>query len=124
QQRVREANQALDRAIYADNVDENEVKARLNDLQQAQAEIARIRFTNELAIRRILTPEQLAHFRDLRAAAIKQAAQERREQRIEQGKPVTNDPNKNLRQLIRQQDQPNRKLKSTPPAQSQPKPRN
>jgi Spy/CpxP family protein refolding chaperone len=126
QRRVREANQALDRAIYADNVDENDVQAKLNDLQRAQADVARIRFTNELAIRRVLTPEQLSHFRDLRAAAMKQVIQERREQRVEQGKPAANNANtnKNLRQLIREQNQQNRKVKTTPPAQTQPKPKN
>jgi len=129
QGRVRAANQALDAAIYADNVDENEVKARLNELQQAQADVARIRFTNELAIRRILTPEQLGHFRDLRrqfAAANRETLQERRQQqRMGQGNNPNNaNQNKNLRQLMRQQNQQNRKLKSTPPAQTQPKPKN
>src|SRR3569623_1379212 len=66
QRRVKEANQALDAAIYADNVDESEVQARLNDLQHAPADIARIRFTNELAIRKILPTEQLGRFRELR----------------------------------------------------------
>ena len=122
QSRVRSANQALSDAIYADNVDENEVKARLNELQQAQSEVARIRFTNELAIRRILTPEQLGRFRVIRTAALTKAAEERREQRIEQGKPTAVNQNKNLRQMIRQQNQQNRKLKTTPPAQKQPKP--
>jgi len=122
QQRVRAANQALDAAIYADNVDENDVKARLNELQQAQAEVARIRFTNELAIRKILTPEQLGRFRDLRrqfAAQNRQVLQQRRQQRLNEGKPAANN-----RQLMREQNQQNRKLKSTPPAQAQPKTKN
>ena len=131
QGRVREANMALDKAIYADNVDESEVQARIADLQKAQAEVARIRFTNELAIRRVLTAEQLGRFRDLRqqfAARTREEIKERREQqRVNpNGNPPVNNqnPNKNLRQLIRQQNQQNRKLnKSTPPAQTQPKPR-
>src|SRR6185437_14226405 len=102
-------------------------KARLNELQQAQAEVARIRFTNELAIRKILTPEQLGRFRDLRrefAAQNRQVLEQRRQERANQSKPTANNQNKNLRQLIREQNQQNRKLKSTPPAQAQPKTKN
>ena len=130
QRRVRAANQALDAAIYADNVDENDVKARLNELQQAQFEVARIRFTNELAIRKILTAEQLGHFRELRrqfADATRDALKERRQERINQrrngGAPIDGQ-NKNLRQLIRERNQQNRPMKSPPPGQVQPKPKN
>ncbi len=66
QQRLREANRNLDQAIYADNVNETEIRARLNDFQTAQTELSKIRFTNELAIRRVLTAEQLSKFRVLR----------------------------------------------------------
>lgn len=66
QKRFREANQALDQAIYAETVNETEVQARLKEVQLAQAEVAKIRFMNELAVRRILTPEQLVRFRELR----------------------------------------------------------
>jgi Spy/CpxP family protein refolding chaperone len=66
QAKVRETNAALDEALYADNVDEQLVKDRLRESQLAQAEVIKIRFMNELAIRRILTPEQLVRFRELR----------------------------------------------------------
>jgi len=66
QRRVREATRNLDRAIYADALNENEITARLKDLQNAQAEIARLRSSNELEVRKILTPEQLVKFRELR----------------------------------------------------------
>jgi Spy/CpxP family protein refolding chaperone len=65
-QRLRDANHALDEAIYADNLDESQFQARLKEQQAAQAEVARLRFTGELQIRRILTADQLTHFRDLR----------------------------------------------------------
>ncbi len=64
--RFRESNRALDEAIYADNVVETDVQARLRDVQLVQAEVMRLRFMNELAVRRMLTPEQLIRFRDLR----------------------------------------------------------
>jgi Spy/CpxP family protein refolding chaperone len=66
QRRFREANRSLDEAIYADRLDENEIDARLKEVQATQAELAKVRYANELAVRRILTPEQLIHFRDLR----------------------------------------------------------
>jgi Spy/CpxP family protein refolding chaperone len=66
QRRLREATRALDDAIYADQVVETDVQARLKEFQLAQADVARVRFMNELGVRRILTPEQLVLFRNLR----------------------------------------------------------
>lgn len=67
QRRLREANRALDEAIYADKENEAEIAARIKDVQLAQAEVVKNRTTIDLEIRRILTPEQLAKFRTLRA---------------------------------------------------------
>jgi Spy/CpxP family protein refolding chaperone len=64
--RLREANRALDQVIYGDAVDENEFRARLKEFQDAQADVARIRFENELTLRRVLTPDQLVKFRAIR----------------------------------------------------------
>lgn len=66
QQRLKDATQALDAAIYADQINEVDVRDRLKDVQLAQAEVAKVRFMNEVAVRRILTPEQLIRFRELR----------------------------------------------------------
>lgn len=66
QEKLRNANRSLDEAIYADEVIESDVQTRLKDLQLAQAEVFKIRFTSELAIRRLLTPEQLVRFRNMR----------------------------------------------------------
>lgn len=66
QQRVGEARRNLDQAIYAEKVDEAIIQNRLREFQVAQADIARIRFNTEFAIRKILTPEQLLKFRELR----------------------------------------------------------
>jgi Spy/CpxP family protein refolding chaperone len=66
QRAFRDAIKALDLAIYADTVNEAEVAARIKDYQAAQAEIASIRFSSELTVRQILTPEQLVKFRELR----------------------------------------------------------
>lgn len=64
--RLEEANQALDEAIYADVENEAEIQKKIRAVQEAQAEMIKNRTQMERAIRRILTPEQLAHFRDLR----------------------------------------------------------
>jgi len=83
QQRLREANRNLDQAIYANNVIESEIQARLKDVQTAQAELIKIRLTNELAVRRLLTAEQLSKFRDLRERFSREMEnnQDRRQQR-------------------------------------------
>lgn len=66
QKRLREATVALDLAIYADLLAEGEFETKLKEQQLAQAEVIRVRSLGELAIRKILTPEQLVKFRELR----------------------------------------------------------
>ena len=61
-----EAARNLDLAIYGDSVNEAEIQSRLKEFQAAEAEVARLRFEGELAVRKILTPEQLVRFRELR----------------------------------------------------------
>ena len=77
--RLREANRALDMAVYADVLNEEDVQARLHEFQLAQAHMAGLRFGTELAVRKVLTPEQLIRFRELRRkfAARREAAQQR-----------------------------------------------
>lgn len=64
--RLEEANRLLDEAIYADTVDETEIQNRTKEVQLAQAEMTKVRVMNELQVRKILTPEQLVKFRQLR----------------------------------------------------------
>lgn len=64
--RLDEANRNLDRAIYADNLNETEIQSRIREVHQAQAELLKIRSGNEIAVRKILTAEQFAKFRNLR----------------------------------------------------------
>ena len=66
QRRLHEATRALDAAIYADQLNESDIELRLKETEHAQAELARLRYMNELAVRRILTQEQLVRFRELR----------------------------------------------------------
>ena len=66
QMRLRQATRALDDAIYAEQLNEAEVQDRLREFQSAQADVGKVRFDTELAMRKILTPEQLVRFRELR----------------------------------------------------------
>ncbi|MBK9165542.1 MAG: periplasmic heavy metal sensor [Acidobacteria bacterium] len=79
---LRLANRELDAAIYADNLDEDLVKVKLSAFHEAQKEVAKLRFEEELAIRKILDPEQLQRFRELRRrfAENRQQRQLRRQQ--------------------------------------------
>jgi Spy/CpxP family protein refolding chaperone len=66
QRRLRISIRDLDMAIYGDSISDADFDAKLKEHQAAQAEVARLRFEGELAIRKVLTPEQLIHFRDIR----------------------------------------------------------
>ena len=72
--RMGDAARNLDMAIYGDVVNDADVKERLREFQAAEAELSRLRFESELAVRKILTPDQLVRFRELR----RQFAEERR----------------------------------------------
>jgi Spy/CpxP family protein refolding chaperone len=66
QKTLRQANRYLDEAIYADSIDEKLIQTRLQEVQTAQAEVFKIRAMNEVEVRKLLTPEQLTKFRELR----------------------------------------------------------
>lgn len=68
-QRLREANLALEQALDADKTDEALIEQRLRDASAAQAASMRIRILTEVKIRRVLTPEQLITLRTLRLQA-------------------------------------------------------
>lgn len=66
QQRWNEANANLDAAIYADNANEEQIKELTKTAQLAQAELLKEKRLTEYLIRKVLTPEQLVKFRELR----------------------------------------------------------
>ena len=66
QQRLGDAKRSLDQAIYADTVDESDIQTKLKAVHMAQAEVFKIRSTTEFAVRKILNPEQLVKFREVR----------------------------------------------------------
>jgi Spy/CpxP family protein refolding chaperone len=78
--RVQVARRALDEAIYLNDPDDATVEARARELADAQADALRLQSIGELRIRRVLTPEQLVTFRELRRQARQAQAERRRDQ--------------------------------------------
>jgi Spy/CpxP family protein refolding chaperone len=83
--RLNQARRALDESIYSDTLDEALVEQRAREVADAQAAVVRLRAQTELRVRRVLTPEQLQTFRDLRISARRQ---QRIERRLERGLPA------------------------------------
>ncbi|MDQ4120011.1 MAG: Spy/CpxP family protein refolding chaperone [Acidobacteriota bacterium] len=75
-QKQREARRALDLAIYADNPNAAEVEQRTRAFGEVQAEVSRLRARTEFRIRQVLTPEQLARFRELRRRSVETPMQQ------------------------------------------------
>lgn len=94
QRRMRDANRNLDIAIYGEAISDADFQTRLKEFQAARAELDRLRFEGELSVRKVLTPEQLVHFREIRrrfAEARQNNMQDRRRQRRRQGTPPARD---------------------------------
>lgn len=79
--RWRQANRDLDIAIYADDSNEEQIKELLKSAQLAQAELLKERSLTEFLIRKVLTPEQLVKFRNLRQQLMEQRVNQRRNMR-------------------------------------------
>lgn len=103
QRKAGEARRNLDLAIYADNINDDEVKMRLAEFQNAQLEVIKIRSNVEYEIRKILTPEQVVRFRQLRQrfAQARENIQERR-----QNNRQNQQPNQQNRFINRQRQNP------------------
>jgi Spy/CpxP family protein refolding chaperone len=72
------ARRALDEAIYSDGLNESLVEERVREMAAAQAALLRLRALTELKVRRVLTPEQLRSFRELRRQARERQRTQRR----------------------------------------------
>jgi Spy/CpxP family protein refolding chaperone len=101
QRRVREATLNLDRAIYDDTLNETAIAARLKDLQNAQAEIAKLRSLNELEVRKILTSEQLIKFREVRQRFAENRENFRNRRNFQPDNPNRNTPNRRFNRQLR-----------------------
>jgi Spy/CpxP family protein refolding chaperone len=120
-QRLNRARRALDEAIYSDTVDEALIEQRARDVAEAQAALVRLRAQTELRVRRVLTPEQLQTFRDLR----REAQRERRiERQLNRGvNPQRKAPGNNPNRQERLNQRPNAPAEKTPNARPLPGPR-
>lgn len=84
QQRLRESVRSLDIAIYGETVNDAGFAVSLREHQEAQAEVARLRFEGELEMRKLLTPEQLVRFRQLRRQFNAERQERQQERRLRQ----------------------------------------
>lgn len=80
-QRVRRARLALEEAVYAPAADESLIEQRAAEVAAAEGARARLRAQTELRIRRLLTPDQLDAFRELRLRALAEQRQRRQSRR-------------------------------------------
>lgn len=84
-QRLRRARRALEEALYAQNADESVIQARTRDVADAEAARVKMRSDAELKLRRVLTPEQLGTFRELRRQAQIRQRQQRQQNALDAG---------------------------------------
>jgi Spy/CpxP family protein refolding chaperone len=75
QKQLREANKALDAAIYSDVLDEQLIEQLISQRNEAEAAMSRLRTMSELNLRKILTPEQVVKFREIRSRFAKREAE-------------------------------------------------
>lgn len=93
--RMFEAQRNLDMAIYGDSMSDSDFNAQLKEFQAAEAELSKLRFESELEVRRVLTPEQLVRFREMRrrfAEARNQNQQRRQDRRPHRFPPMREGP--------------------------------
>lgn len=103
--RWRQANRDLDLAIYADNSTEEQVKELLKTAQLAQAELLRERSLTEYMIRKVLSPEQLVKFRNLRQQMMEQRQNQRRNMRNPQNSDNQQPQQRRFNRFQRRQNQ-------------------
>jgi Spy/CpxP family protein refolding chaperone len=134
--RVRRARLALEEAVYAPVADDALIEQRAAEVAAAEGARARLRAQTELRIRRLLSPEQLNAFRELRLRAL--ARQQRRLNRrpaqprrlpLNAGEPpppagpTAADPESNpAADPARRQSQQTRRLPAARPRRGQPLP--
>lgn len=65
-ERFQSAKQTLDLSIHADDYDEAKIQSNLREVIDAQGELFKLKIQSELAVRKVLSPEQLVKFREIR----------------------------------------------------------
>jgi Spy/CpxP family protein refolding chaperone len=114
--RLRRARRALEEAIYAQNADDSVIEARSREVAEAEAARARSRAEAELKVRRVLKPEQLGTFRELRRRAMLDQRQQRRNALGIEPRPAARQLPRDLRQQPAQGvGSPNANTQTLPP---------
>jgi Spy/CpxP family protein refolding chaperone len=115
-QRLRDANQALEEALDSDTPDEAVVEQRMRDLAAAQGSAMRMRILTEVRIRKVLTAEQLRVLRNLRYQArqlergrFREERQQQRRQTIDGARGLQNQGN-GIAPLLRRRNQQRKQL--------------
>ncbi len=98
QRRFNQAKTELDDLIYSDTLDETSLKNKIREVSEAQGEIAKIRAMSEVAVRNVLTPDQLVKFRDIRTKFKEQQQQRQINRRQQENRRQMNRNNQNNRQ--------------------------
>jgi Spy/CpxP family protein refolding chaperone len=107
--RLNLARRALDAAIYSDTLDEALIDRRAREVAEAQAALVHLRAETELRVRRLLTPEQLQTFRNLRQQA---RVSQRLQRQLNRG-DNTQRPRRNaLDNRLNRTDRPNQRSNS------------
>ncbi|HKV40005.1 MAG TPA: periplasmic heavy metal sensor [Blastocatellia bacterium] len=75
--RVRQANQALDRAMMSEQYNESEVEKRIDEFADARREQARLNARLRFEVRKVLTPEQIRKFNEIQRERRRQQQQQR-----------------------------------------------
>ncbi len=80
QQRWQSARRNLDEAIYAEDSSEEQIRELTKEAVAAQAELLKERTLTEYLIRKVLTPDQLVKFRELRERLMQRAVERKNAQ--------------------------------------------
>lgn len=75
---LRQAQRVLDHSIYQDQTEESIVRERARAVSAAQTEVVRMRAITEFKVSRVLTPDQLRVFRNLREKARQRVEEQQR----------------------------------------------
>jgi Spy/CpxP family protein refolding chaperone len=68
--RWQQARRSMDAAMYADDSTDEQIKELTKEAMAAQSDLLKERTLTEYMIRKVLTPEQLVRFRELRDSLI------------------------------------------------------
>ena len=77
QRRWQSARRNLDAAIYADDASDEQIKELTREAMAAQSALLKERTLTEYLIRKVLTPDQLIKFRELRDGLIRRVTERR-----------------------------------------------